>query len=163
MPSGRGNKGLSRRATPSNPQSNPNDTSVRAVRQELRFISGPMPSAEELARYASIIPGAPERFMQIHERQMDLVEAQTHHRIGLEKCVITGDSRRSWAGLIIGALVAFGGLVWSYNLALHGHDLLAGVGFLTELTSLAGLFVFGTTSRRTERREREQGLSRLAK
>ena len=125
-----------------------------AHQMQLRHTSGPLPSAEQLAQYEAILPGIAERMMRVHESQVQLVERQVNHRIEIENRVISGDSKRSWAGLIIGGAVTVIGFVGCYSLAMHGRELTAIVGAATELTSIVAIFVHGTNSRRAERQSR---------
>jgi len=67
-------------------------------------ISGPIPSADELAKYEAVLPGAAERLLSIHEEQVARLGKQADHRMELEKTVVFGDSWRAWAGLAVGEL-----------------------------------------------------------
>jgi uncharacterized membrane protein len=109
--------------------------------------SGPIPPPELLRQYNEIIPGLAERIVGQAERQ-------TNHRIELEKTVINSDIKRSWAGLIIGGMLAFFVTGAGALLVHNGHD---GAGaWITGggLASVVGVFVYGTQQRRKERTEK---------
>lgn len=140
---------------------NPNDSSspAIAVQTELKWINGPIPSADELARYEAVLSGSAERLLQLHERQISLVEEQAHHRFHLEKCVVEGDAKRSYAGMILGFALSAGVLTAAYSLGIHGHDWLAGTFVTLDITGMASMFIYGTNTRRAERAERAKMLT----
>ena len=111
--------------------------------------SGPVPPPHILREYDQIVPGAAARILA-------QAEAQTQHRIKLEDKVTSSDICRSYWGLGIGAIVSlvpvFGGCI----LVAYGHDWAGAAIAGTSLASLAAVFVYGTTVRRNERRERTQ-------
>lgn len=129
-------------------------TAAMIQQTQLRFTSGPMPSADELAGYERVLPGIAERLMRIHETHTSLMANQVTHRIAMEKNVIQGDGKRSWTGLFLGAILVLAVLVWSYKLAINGQPILAGVGVFSDLGMLAGVFVYGNNSRKAERQDR---------
>ena len=148
-------------STPSvEPHPTPKLKMTRTVTQ-LQCVSGPMPSADELAKYDALIPGAAERFLVIHEKQIALVEKQAAHRMTLEKIVVNGDNGRSWTGIIVGAIIALGGLAVTYGLAINGHDAVAMAIGIADLATLAGVFVYGTKARSNERANRIQDLAKI--
>ncbi|MGO8670991.1 MAG: DUF2335 domain-containing protein [Capsulimonadaceae bacterium] len=136
----------------------PNSPEVTAEQLELKWISGPVPSADELARYEAVLPGAAERFFTYHDRQIALIEKQVDNRIGLERAVVTGDSARATLGVLAGVAIAFCGIWAAYQLGMHGHDWLAGGVFLGDIGGMAGVFVYGTRSRRAERAQQLNAL-----
>lgn len=131
---------------------------VAAGRLEARWISGPIPSADELARYEQVIPGAAERILRFEERKIAMVEDQVHHRIQLERTVVGSDHVRSYIGLVMGFAVTIGAMWLVYQLGMHGHDILAGTTFLGDMGSMVYLFVVGSNLRRSERQERLKAL-----
>lgn len=105
---------------------------------------GPLPQPEILRQYDNIVPGAAERILSLTERQAE-------HRQFLEKIVISGDSKRADRGLWCGLTVALAVLVVGGILIYMGHDWAGGVFVSLDIASLAGVFVYGTISRRSER------------
>ena len=105
--------------------------------------AGPLPEPEVLQGYESVIPGAANRILKMAERQSD-------HRMQMDKMVISDGSRRSYLGLVAGfflsAMVIAGGIY----LIATGHDW-AGASLVgLNLAGLAGVFVYGSRSRRSE-------------
>ena len=95
-----------------------------------------------------------ERFFQIREREITLMETQVNHRVNIEKTVITGDTRRSHVGMVLGFILAGAGMYFAYRLGMNGHDILAGTMTLADIGTLAGIFVYGSSTRRKERQDR---------
>jgi hypothetical protein len=97
-----------------------------------------------------------DRLVTLYERQFTLQEKQAEHRFDIERTVIHGDSRRSYAGLALGFLVAMAFMFGAYRLGMAGHDVLAGTLATVDVGAFVGVFVFGTESRRKERSERSK-------
>ncbi|MEN6370805.1 MAG: DUF2335 domain-containing protein [Armatimonadota bacterium] len=133
---------------------------LRLVQISQQLICGPIPSADELAKYEQILPGAANRILCTYEAHTDLLGEQARHRMGLESCVVNGDGKRAWAGIIIGGIIGIGGLASAAYLGMHGHDILAGGIFLGDVGSIIGTFIYGTNSKRAERRDRLQILKK---
>lgn len=106
---------------------------------------GPLPLPAHLEEFERILPGAAERILS-------MVEKQSAHRQEIEKTVIRGDSRRSWIGLFVGGFLAMTCIVGGLLLASYGEQPAAGTTIATaSVVGLAGVFVYGTHSRREER------------
>jgi uncharacterized membrane protein len=127
---------------------------LTSVATELHLFMGPLPPAEELARYEQIIPGSAERFLSLHERQFELTQSQSVHRQGLERCVIFNDNRRAYLGMVFAALFVAGGLFGSVWLGMHGHEVLGGTITIADTGTIAGLFIYGSQARKVERQQR---------
>jgi uncharacterized membrane protein len=125
------------------------------IRDEiLRFEShsGPLPSPTTLARYEEILPGAAHRILV-------MAEAQATHRMEMESRALAGEQRRSERGLYAAFGVSILSLVAGTWMVLANHEV-AGLTVLgANLTTLAGLFIYGTERRRSERKERRQALA----
>lgn len=128
-----------------NPQQQLTRQQLLAVRQE---ISGPLPSADELERYAALVPDMPERLLASWERQ-------TEHRIDLERKVIAGDIWRSNWGLRLGWIFAMSLLAAAVYLISTGHESQGVLTLLTTLGGMAGLFVYQDIRRRAERNRKQ--------
>ncbi|MEN5213154.1 DUF2335 domain-containing protein [Elizabethkingia anophelis] len=98
--------------------------------------SGPLPDVETLHGYNEIIPNGGERLMK-------QVELQGEHRRKIESSVIKWNNLQSLIGQIFGLLIAVGILYASYELAMNGHDGVAGALGTTTIGSLVGIFVYG--------------------
>ncbi len=118
---------------------------VAQITQEITTeYRGPYPPPVLLAEYDAVLPGAAERIIAMAEKQIA-------HRIELETTVIKGDSRRSWWGLVLGfvtTLVISGvGLTVALKVSpTAGATIITGT-----VVALAGVFVYGSWSRRGER------------
>lgn len=136
--------------TPSAPRSGPSGSiKVSETRFALHQFAGPIPPPEILAKFAEIMPNAPDRIFT-------MAESQEAHRQRLEAAVVNSDIRQSQRGLIAGsllsALVISGGI---YLLSI-GQSIQGLVAVLTPLAGLACVFVYATESRKRERLERSR-------
>lgn len=113
--------------------------------------SGPLPPPETLKAYDIIQPGLASKIF-------DLAERQAEHRMALEKAVVFGDGQRSWAGLILGFIIACSFLGSSTYIIIQGHDLAGGLLASGGLVSLVSVFVYGTNKRAQERGEKRKAL-----
>lgn len=85
---------------------------------------------------------------------MVMAEKQSDHRIKQEDKVVSADIRRANLGLGAGFVVAIAGLASSYFL-VDGGNTVAGVTVATvDLGGLVSAFIYGTVSRRSERKQR---------
>jgi uncharacterized membrane protein len=112
----------------------------------------PLPPPAILREYDDIYPGAAQIIFEAFERQ-------SKHRQELERTVIASDIKRSAQGLWAGFAIALAGLGVSLWLGLTGHDVLAGVSFITDIATLAGVFVYGSQSRKHERLRKAEMLA----
>ena len=106
--------------------------------------SGPIPPPQLLHEFDQVIPGAAERILRMAEKQQD-------HRIRLESRVITSDTYRSWAGLVLGSILAVIIILSGSYLIHEGHDW-AGTTLVTgTLGVVLAAFIHGVNTRRRER------------
>lgn len=108
---------------------------------------GPLPPPDLLAQYNALIPDGADRLMK-------LTEGQSAHRQRMERSALNHEMKRSILGLyaalgfgLVMLLAAFL-LIWSGK-SIEGFVLVAG-----EVSAGVGIFVYGDTRRREERRER---------
>ncbi|MFN6572338.1 DUF2335 domain-containing protein [Dendronalium sp. ChiSLP03b] len=113
--------------------------------------SGPIPPPETLKAYDLVKPGlAGEIF--------EMAKNQSQHRIEMEKTVIVGDSKRSWAGLIFGFIITLVSIGTGAFLIQQGHDI-AGAAFAgTPIVSIVTAFIYGTDKRSQERIKKQKAL-----
>lgn len=116
--------------------------------------SSPFPNPALVKQYNDISPGL----------GTDLVKQgmkQTDHRMSLEKSWLSNTTVRSWGGLISGLLIIgyLGHL--GYELAMGGHDAVAGVIFGTTILSVAGIFVIGRNQQEKERGTRSKTMTKM--
>lgn len=117
---------------------------VAKVTQQVTAYRGPVPPPQLLREYDEVVPGAADRILA-------MAEMQTMHRVDLEATVVKGDSRRSWVGLWLGFALCLGVLVAGVAVCFGGSPTAGAAIITTTIVSLAGIFVYGQTSRRIER------------
>jgi uncharacterized membrane protein len=115
--------------------------------------SGPLPPPEILARYDQVIPGAAKKIIGMADRQ-------SRHRQSLERLVIESDVRRSKTGLRAGLAVCLTGILVGGSLVYLGHDAAGAAITAVPTAGLIGVFVYGTASRRREREEKTDKLTK---
>lgn len=123
--------------------------STRSVQYVEASFSGPLPDPATLKAYDLALPGLAERIVQSWE-------AQSNHRMSLEKSVIEGDNKRANWGLVSATLISLAVLGVSGVLAMHNHEAVAAVLAGVDMAALAGVFVYGTNSRKQERIEKSK-------
>ncbi len=114
---------------------------------------GPLPPPATLRGFDEIVP-------RVARKILDMAEKQSVHRIQMEKTVVDGNSRRADRGLVVGgvlaALIVIGGLI-----VMIMRDPWAGASIIgTSVATLAGVFVYGTNTRRAERNRKAQRVPR---
>ncbi len=115
--------------------------------------SGPIPPPKFLREYDEIVPGAAERILA-------MAEAQTTHRIQIEKrAVESGITRANW-GLVSGTVIGV------LAIGLGGAAMLMGqptAGFwfgVIGMTGLVGVFVTGRYMTGKEREQKNRDMKR---
>ena len=108
---------------------------------------GPIPPPEVLAQYEEVLPGLADRIMVEAERQ-------TAHRQAAEMTVIRNDARQSVFGLAAGVVTVLAALAVAAIFVFQGQPWFGIVALLAPITTLGGVFVHGTYSRRKERAAR---------
>jgi uncharacterized membrane protein len=126
------------------------------VHSETRISSyrGLLPPPDVLREFEALVPGAASRILQ-------LGEDQARHRMDLERRTILADIVQSRWGLAAGTLItlvisgegAF--LIWS------GSDVAGLTALVAPIITLAGVFVYGTNSRRREREGKAEDQKKL--
>lgn len=109
--------------------------------------SGPLPPPDMLRQYDEIAPGAAQQILS-------QAAEQTKHRIAMEKKVTHWDIIRSFAGLVVGLVVALGCIVGGCILVYTGHDWAGATIATASVVGLVSVFVYGTSMRRSERTQR---------
>lgn len=118
-------------------------THIRSVR------SAPLPEPSELAVYNQIIPNGADRIMK-------MAEAQTAHRIEIEKTVIYSQKNQAFRGQVFGLIVGLGGLSLATFAAMNGHDWFGGAIGSGTLVSLVYVFVQSREKQEEELGEKRQ-------
>jgi len=132
------------------PKNNPEKSTceIVAATKETYFV-GPLPSPEVFGQYDQILPGAAERILVMAEKQAE-------HRQFIEKKIINTGSRDSMFGIIfaflLGAITVGAGTI----VALNGHPVEGTIFGGISLTSLVGVFIYGTSQNRRKQNEENE-------
>lgn len=133
---------------------------------------GPLPNPDDYQRYEDTEPGAANRILTVAENEQrhshDALrsEQQYHHEVTLNeqkhnhemtRRTIAGNDRRSYLGIILAFIIAMAGIGCGTFLSAIGREGIGAAFVVTPLVSLAGVFVYGTQSRRAERDRRNSG------
>jgi len=107
------------------------------LRQERTHImrAGPLPPPAELAAYNAIIPDGADRIMK-------MAEAQSAHRINLEKTVVCGQQAQEKMGQICGLIIGLAGLGLATYAAISGQPWFGAVIGGSTLVSLVSVFLY---------------------
>ncbi len=114
--------------------------------------SGPLPAPAVLREYDDIVPGAAKTIIALFEKQ-------SNHRIEMEKHVTREDVKRSYWGLAAGFVLSFVCITGSIWLVSQDHDAAGTIIAGGSVATLAGVFVYGTNSRKKERESRVKQLA----
>jgi uncharacterized membrane protein len=119
---------------------------VEMAASKTELFQGPLPHPSLLKAYDIVVPGLAERIIVAWEKQ-------TNHRINLEQIVITGDNNRANWGLFSATAITITVIVACTILAiLNKEQALIAIGvIILNLATLAGIFIYGSYSRRQER------------
>ena len=121
------------------PDPNPVPTDAAAETQIVGLrvdFQGPLPPPEVLEGYARLVSSAPERILQMAERQ-------AAHRQEIER----RNSRRPWLGILTGSLIALA-LLGLAGYALYlGEPLVGGLLGGVDVAGLVAVYIYGTRNR----------------
>jgi len=109
----------------------------------ISYRSGILPEPRELAAYNAIIPNGADRIMKMSE-------AQSAHRMELEKTVIGSQQKQSGRGQIFGLIIGLTGLALSTYAAINGQPTFGSIIGGTTLVSLVGVFVYSKEKQKAE-------------
>lgn len=101
---------------------------------------GPLPQAEQLAKYGEVLPDAPERIIT-------MAEQEAIHRRSLERWIVKGDVIRSILGVIFAFLLGVGALGFGTYLVINGAPITGTIFAGAGLASLVYAFIYGTRAR----------------
>lgn len=108
---------------------------------------GPLPPPEWLKGYDETVPGLANRLFACFERQVD-------HRIAIERLVVAGNTRAQSNGQWFAFIIALSVMAFAFFLVILGH-VGWGIGVvLVDVLALAGIFVYGRESQKSERKDK---------
>ena len=121
--------------------------------------SGPLPPPGALQQYDAVAPGAANRILvmaeNVQQHEIDLEKAASAREdmtLSLADKTLTSDVSQSKRGLWFAFIIALLVIGLGAFLIFLGKEILGLAVTLTPLAALAGLFVYGTESRKAERR-----------
>lgn len=115
--------------------------------QKAELYVGPLPHPNILEKFEQILPGAADRILK-------QAEAQTEHRIEIEKKVVSADITKSYLGLVFGFILGLSGIGSGVYLATLGFNVFGPLLSGGSLITLVAVFIYGTRSRKQEREKR---------
>jgi predicted membrane protein DUF2335 len=99
--------------------------------QHLQIFQGPIPPAEELAKYEAVLHGAADRILK-------MAEGQSSHRQWIERRVIVGDFIKGMTGTVL-AYITFGGSMYgAVYLLLHDKPIESLAAFIAAIGAAFG-------------------------
>lgn len=98
--------------------------------------SGPLPDAETLIKYNSVIPEGADRIMKMAENQQN-------HRISVESNLVASQSSQSKLGQVFGLIIGLAGIGCGTYLATIGQDVVGSIIAGGTVVSLVSVFVIG--------------------
>lgn len=111
--------------------------------------SGPLPEPSELAAYDKIIPNGADRIMKMGE-------AQSAHRIHLEKLVVGSQQRQALWGQVFGFVMGITVISLATYAAVHGQAWFGSVIGGTTVVSLVSVFVYSQRKQKAELAEKSK-------
>lgn len=122
---------------------------VVSIERTFSYRSGMLPEPSELAAYNSIIPNGADRIMR-------MAEAQSGHRLELERIVVTSQQRQETRGQIFALIISiFFGSCGLYA-ALNGQPWFGGIIAGTTLVSIVGIFIYSKKQSKMELAEKRR-------
>ncbi len=119
------------------------------IQQRHSFRSGPLPDPAELEAYNSVIPNGADRIMK-------MAEAQSAHRIELEKSVIGSQQRQGTCGQVFGLIIGLTGLSLATYAAVNGQPWFGSAIGGTTLVGLVSAFLVSRSRGKAELAEKRQ-------
>lgn len=122
---------------------------------EVSYHRGPLPSAEEIAKYEAVYPGAAEIIFQGFKSQVE-------HRQHLERTVIEANVRAQRLSPILGTALAGLIIIGGFAVVLVRGDAYGYAAILTAGATLVGTALWIRSAQAKERKEKEEALAKRA-
>lgn len=117
------------------------------VYAERKISMGPLPSADELAKYEAIKPGITDIFINTYQKQ-------ANHRMDIESRVVNHNNANATRGQIFAFAIVLVAIVCGCVLIIYNKDAAGLSTIIIALASLVGVFVYGRSQERKERLEK---------
>ena len=114
--------------------------------------SSPLPAPSELAAYSAIIPNGADRIMK-------MAEAQSTHRIEIEKIVIKSQQSQAFRGQVFGLTIGLAGLFCATYAALNGQPWFGGSIGSATLVSLVSAFVYAQQQKKQDLGQKQEAVA----
>lgn len=111
---------------------------------------GPLPPAQAMADYDSVLPGAAERILLMAEREQSQRHETQKEQLNQNKQMLASYMRQDTLGKWMGFIIAISVLLLACLMAVLGHEVLAGILAGLDLVGLAAVFVVGRVLSRNE-------------
>ena len=108
-----------------------------------------LPPPAELKEYEKLYPGTTELLLKEFQ-------AQAHHRMEIEKQVITSGVKNSKRGQIFAFTIALITILGGFTLLFFNKDIYGITAIIGAIATLAGVFVYGDISKKKERIEKDR-------
>lgn len=109
---------------------------------EIRY--GILPPPDELEKYEKLCPG-------ITKILLEQFQAQSNHRIKIETMAVESGIRNSRLGQVLGFIISMAVIIGGFILIFLDKNIIGISAIIGALASLAGVFIYGTKSKREER------------
>ncbi|MFS1663361.1 DUF2335 domain-containing protein [Streptococcus sp. zg-JUN1979] len=108
---------------------------------------GPIPPPSLLQQFDNIIPDGADRIMK-------MAEAQSGHRIEMEKLVVKANNRDSFAGVLFGGTIGVVAILGSIWLIANDKNIQGFILLIGTLASLISVYLKGNMSDKEELRDK---------
>lgn len=127
--------------------SNSKSRIISQVYSEVRC--GILPPPDELERYERLCPG-------LTKILLEQFQAQSNHRIKMEEAAVESGIRASRLGQVLGFVISLVVITGGFALIFLDKNIIGISAVIGALASLAGVFIYGTKSRREERARKSE-------
>lgn len=108
-----------------------------------------LPPPAELKEYEKLYPGTTELLLKEFQ-------AQAHHRMEIEKQVITSGVKNSRRGQIFAFIIALVTIIGGFTLLFFNKDIYGITAIIGAIATLAAVFIYGDISKKKERTEKSK-------
>ncbi|MBR0038944.1 MAG: DUF2335 domain-containing protein [Lachnospiraceae bacterium] len=109
--------------------------------------AGPIPSADELAKYEAVSPGITQILLSTYQRQVN-------HRIEIESSVVKQNNINSARGQTYAFIIVLVAMVAGFALIIFNKDVAGLSTIIFALAGLVGTFLYGRSQEKKERIEK---------
>jgi uncharacterized membrane protein len=122
---------------------------ITIERHEFSMRSSPLPDPAELAAYNQIIPAGADRILK-------MAEAQSAHRIDIEKTVVKSQQTQGFCGQLFGLVVGVIGILCATYAAVSGQPWFGSIIGGATLVSLVSAFLYSRHAQKKELEDKSQ-------